>query len=200
MNWTIYMLHNCFRYLLCCIWWYPYNLAHQCRMQVQGADSMVPRSSRYRSPLDCALKTVKEEGVRRSSPFANIINDVVLSWHNIFQVTGIFRGGFTTLLRESLGNAMFFSVYEYVRYYMHSRLKAASSDHSHLIDVGVGIVSGGLGGVAVCLLKTSAYFWINNVMFHLFQSLFPQPLILWILPHPSSSFGLLFCPWMWQKP
>ncbi|KAG7962337.1 hypothetical protein I3843_09G062100 [Carya illinoinensis] len=97
----------------------------KCRMQVQGTDSMVPKSSRYGSPLDCALKTIKTEGV-----------------------TGIFRGVCTTLLRESAGNAVFFSVYEYVRYYMHSRLKAASSDHSHLIDVGIGIVSGGLGGVA----------------------------------------------------
>ncbi|XP_062160803.1 mitochondrial arginine transporter BAC1 isoform X2 [Alnus glutinosa] len=96
----------------------------KCRMQVQGTDSLVPRSRRYSGPLDCALKAVKTEGV-----------------------TGIFRGGFTTLLRESFGNAVFFSVYEYVRYYMHSRLKAASSDNSHLIDVGIGIVSGGLGGV-----------------------------------------------------
>lgn len=97
----------------------------KCRMQVQGTDSMVPKSSRYSSPLDCALKTIKTEGV-----------------------SGIFRGGFTTLLRESLGNAVFFSVYEYVRYYVHSQLKAASSDHSHFIDMGIGIVSGGLSGVA----------------------------------------------------
>ncbi|KAL4626864.1 hypothetical protein ACB092_05G127400 [Castanea dentata] len=98
----------------------------KCRMQVQGADSLVPKSSRYSGPLDCALKTVKTEGV-----------------------TGIFRGGFTTLLRESSGNAVFFSVYEYVRYYMHSQLKAASSENSHLIDAGIGILSGGLGGVAI---------------------------------------------------
>ncbi|RVW95908.1 Mitochondrial arginine transporter BAC1 [Vitis vinifera] len=38
--------------------------------------------------------------------------------------------------------------YEYVRYYMHLQLKAASSDHNDLIDVGIGIVTGGLGGVA----------------------------------------------------
>lgn len=94
-------------------------------MQIQGTDSLVPKSSRYSSPLDCALKTMKTEGV-----------------------TGIFRGGLTTLLRESLGNAVFFSVYEYVRYYMHLQLKAASSDHNDLIDVGIGIVTGGLGGVA----------------------------------------------------
>ncbi|XP_034698229.1 mitochondrial arginine transporter BAC1 isoform X1 [Vitis riparia] len=97
----------------------------KCRMQVQGTDSLVPKSSRYSSPLDCALKTMKTEGV-----------------------TGIFRGGLTTLLREFFGNAVFFSVYEYVRYYMHLQLKAASSDHNDLIDVGIGIVTGGLGGVA----------------------------------------------------
>ncbi|KAJ9690490.1 hypothetical protein PVL29_012909 [Vitis rotundifolia] len=102
----------------------------KCRMQVQGTDSLVPKSSRYSSPLDCALKTMKTEGV-----------------------TGIFRGGLTTLLRESLGNAVFFSVYEYVRYYMHLQLKAASSDHNDLIDVGIGIVTGGLGGVAVSIDK-----------------------------------------------
>ncbi|KAK9936406.1 hypothetical protein M0R45_013250 [Rubus argutus] len=97
----------------------------KCRMQVQGTDSLIPMSSRYAGPLDCALKTLKDDGVR-----------------------GIFRGGFTTLLREASGNAVFFSVYEYVRYHMHLQLKSASSDHKNLIDVGVGIVSGGLGGIA----------------------------------------------------
>lgn len=33
-------------------------------MQVQGTDSLVPKSSRYDSPLDCAVKTVKQEGVK----------------------------------------------------------------------------------------------------------------------------------------
>ncbi|KAJ9136141.1 hypothetical protein P3X46_033249 [Hevea brasiliensis] len=97
----------------------------KCRMQVQGTDSLVPKFSRYSSPFDCALQTVKNEGI-----------------------SGIFRGGFATLLRESFGNAVFFSVYEYVRYYMHLQLKASFSDHNNLIDMGVGIVSGGLGGVA----------------------------------------------------
>ncbi|KAJ6292567.1 hypothetical protein OIU77_009381 [Salix suchowensis] len=97
----------------------------KCRLQIQGTDSLVPKSSRYSSPLDCALQTVKNEGV-----------------------TGIFRGGSTTLLRESIGNAVFFSVYEYVRYYMHLRLKPTLSDHSNLTDMGIGIVTGGLSGVA----------------------------------------------------
>lgn len=94
-------------------------------MQVQGTDSLISYSSRYNSPLDCAIRTVKAEGL-----------------------TGIFRGGYTTLLRESLGNASFFTTYEYVRYYMHWQLKGASPHQTHLIDVGIGIMSGGLGGIA----------------------------------------------------
>ncbi|KAK3207127.1 hypothetical protein Dsin_021173 [Dipteronia sinensis] len=97
----------------------------KCRMQVQGTDSLVPKSGRYTGPLDCALKTIKNEGV-----------------------TAIFRGGTTTLLREAIGNAVFFSVYEHVRYYLHLQLKSASSDHSNLVDMGIGIVSGGLSGIA----------------------------------------------------
>ncbi|OMO76395.1 hypothetical protein CCACVL1_15702 [Corchorus capsularis] len=97
----------------------------KCRMQVQGTDSLVPKSSRYSSPLDCAFKTIKKDGV-----------------------TGIFRGGSATFLRETIGNAVFFSVYEYVRYYMHLQLNTGSSNHRNLIDMGVGIMSGGLGGVA----------------------------------------------------
>ncbi|XP_057421313.1 mitochondrial arginine transporter BAC1 [Lotus japonicus] len=100
----------------------------KCRMQIQGTDSLVPMSSRYSSPLDCALKTVKNEGV-----------------------TGIFRGGCATLLRESMGNATFFSVYEYMRYHLHSRIKPASSDYSGLIDIGIGIVTGGVSGIAFWL-------------------------------------------------
>ncbi|KAL1560247.1 Mitochondrial arginine transporter bac1 [Salvia divinorum] len=97
----------------------------KCRMQVQGTDSFLQSTSRYSSPIDCALKTVKSEGL-----------------------TGIFRGGGATFLREFIGNAVFFSTYEYVRYYMHKPLRDASSDLTHVIDVGVGIFSGGLGGIA----------------------------------------------------
>ncbi|KAB2081979.1 hypothetical protein ES319_A05G167600v1 [Gossypium barbadense] len=97
----------------------------KCRMQIQGTDSLVPKCSGYSSSLDCALKTIKSDGV-----------------------TGAFRGGSTTFLRESIGNAVFFSVYEYVRYYMHLQLKSGSSDHNNLVDMGIGILSGGLGGVA----------------------------------------------------
>ncbi|KAL5133173.1 Mitochondrial arginine transporter BAC1 [Glycine soja] len=54
-------------------------------------------------------------------------------------------------IRESIGNVVFFSVYEYVCYYMHSNIKAASSNYTNLVDIGIGIVSGGLGGVAFWL-------------------------------------------------
>ncbi|KAM7255178.1 hypothetical protein ACFE04_020419 [Oxalis oulophora] len=97
----------------------------KCRMQIQGTDSLVSKSARYTGPLDCAIRTAKTEGV-----------------------TGIFRGSSTTLMREAIGNAVFFSVYEYVRYYMHLKLNSSQSDHNNLMDMGIGIVSGGLGGVA----------------------------------------------------
>lgn len=73
---------------------------------------------------------------------------------------GIFRGGCTTLLRESIGNGVFFGVYEYVRYQMHSNIKVSSSNYSNLADIGVGIASGGLGGVAVSMLITKHVFFM----------------------------------------
>uniref|UniRef100_A0A7C9DZT9 Mitochondrial carrier protein n=2 Tax=Opuntia streptacantha TaxID=393608 RepID=A0A7C9DZT9_OPUST len=97
----------------------------KCRMQVQGTDALIPRSSRYTGPIDCALQTLRSEGV-----------------------AGLFRGGVTTFLRESLGNVMFFSVYEYIRHFMHLQLRDASSRHEGFTDLGIGIISGGLGGVA----------------------------------------------------
>uniref|UniRef100_A0A6N2KKR1 Uncharacterized protein n=1 Tax=Salix viminalis TaxID=40686 RepID=A0A6N2KKR1_SALVM len=41
----------------------------KCRLQIQGTDSLVPKFSRYSSPLDCALQTVKNEGVRKPSAY-----------------------------------------------------------------------------------------------------------------------------------
>lgn len=38
-------------------------------MQVQGTDSLVLKHQRYGGPLDCAVKTIKNEGVRLSSFF-----------------------------------------------------------------------------------------------------------------------------------
>lgn len=61
-----YLLHSIFPYKqllpILCLW----HWASQCRMQVQGTDSLVPKSVRYTSPLDCALRTVKQEGVSKS--------------------------------------------------------------------------------------------------------------------------------------
>nr|DAD48218.1 TPA_asm: hypothetical protein HUJ06_018155 [Nelumbo nucifera] len=98
-------------------------------MQVQGTDSLVGKCDKYSSPLDCAVKTIKSEGLK-----------------------GIFRGGTATLLRESVGNMIFFSTYEYTRYYMYMQVNSASSVYSHLpnilIDAGIGTITGGLGGVA----------------------------------------------------
>ncbi|KAL9243617.1 hypothetical protein vseg_017482 [Gypsophila vaccaria] len=99
----------------------------KCRMQVQGTDSLVPKTSKYNSPLDCALKTIKTEGV-----------------------TGIFRGGVATFLRESVGSVSFFGVYENVRHVMHLRLKD-TYEYKSVSELGIGILSGGLGGIAFWL-------------------------------------------------
>ncbi|XP_071720816.1 mitochondrial arginine transporter BAC1 isoform X2 [Rutidosis leptorrhynchoides] len=97
----------------------------KCRMQIQGTDSVVPTYRKYSGPLNCAFETVKAEGVK-----------------------GLFRGGVATLFRESIGNAVFFSTYEYLRHSLHSQLKGTSYEHTNVVDVGIGIVSGGLGGIA----------------------------------------------------
>lgn len=174
-------------------------------MQVQGTDSLVPVSSRYSGPADCALKTIKTEGVRQSSIWETSTCVLVIKWHSVLQVTGIFRGGFTTLLRESIGNAVFFSVYENVRYYMHSQLHATTSVQGNFMDMGIGILTGGLGGVAVSFLvlysfpnwwlclKLSYFFLYNNGILWLLHSW----LIFSLYKLPSS--GQLFCPWMLQK-
>ncbi|CAL9053509.1 mitochondrial arginine transporter BAC1 isoform X1 [Musa acuminata AAA Group] len=102
----------------------------KCRMQVQGKDAAM--FVRYNGPLECALKTIQQEGVK-----------------------GIFRGGLSTFLRESIGNAVFFSTYELSRHHLHKQLSfspSASSHHSKvLVDTGIGIVTGGLAGTAFWL-------------------------------------------------
>ncbi|ONM05052.1 Mitochondrial arginine transporter BAC1 [Zea mays] len=96
-------------------------------MQVQGKD--VIHGARYSSPLDCAVKTLESEGVK-----------------------GIFRGGLATLFREAIGNAVFFCTYEYSRYWMHNYLDSSRfSGSSHFVaakDIGIGVVSGGVSGMA----------------------------------------------------
>lgn len=90
-----------------------------------------------------------------------MLSDLVEANRITPQFTGIFQGGFTTLLREFVGNVVFFSTYEYVRYQMHLQLKGASSESNQLVDVGVGIMSGGLGGIAVCILLLHSITYSN---------------------------------------
>ncbi|RAL49672.1 hypothetical protein DM860_001963 [Cuscuta australis] len=163
----------------------------KCRMQIQSTGSLLPRSTRYSGPLECAIKTIKIEGVK-----------------------GIFRGGFATLLRESVGNAVFFSTYEYVRHQMHLQLKGASSKSNQLVDVGVGIMSGGIGGILVCMsiiYNLALNVWkltappdlsdllpISSILFNLLV------LICAIMTHVFLYFvlisaGVLFCHWTSQK-
>ena len=75
------------------------------------------------------------------------------------QVRGIFRDGLTTLLRESIGNAAFFSTCEFSCHYMNEQLNSLPSTHSYwprlLMDAGIGIISGGLRRIAIrgCLVR-----------------------------------------------
>ncbi|XP_068657293.1 mitochondrial arginine transporter BAC1 isoform X3 [Aristolochia californica] len=105
----------------------------KCRMQVYGMDLANTKYNRYNGPLDCAVTTIKTEGIK-----------------------GIFRGYYATILRESIGNAVFFSTYEYTRYFMHTKIGSAlnhlSEQPKALINVGIGIVSGGLSGIAFKLV------------------------------------------------
>ncbi|CAA6671999.1 unnamed protein product [Spirodela intermedia] len=98
----------------------------KCRMQVQGCGSAISKYTHYSGPLACALQTIKNEGAYTA---------VALQ-----------------LLRESIGNAVFFSTYEFSRYYMRPHFNPDSSGLTNrqklLMDVGSGIFSGGLAGMA----------------------------------------------------
>lgn len=80
---------------------------------------------------------------------------------------------------------------------MHLKLKDASSEHKSLADLGVGIISGGLGGVAVSLDDSSDYL---DYLFILFLLFFFLHLLSYSFALVIFSFGLLFYLWMWQKP
>lgn len=99
---------------------------------------------------------------------------------------GIFRGALTTLFREALGNSVFFCTYEYVRYYMHLQLKEASPKHGNLVDMGIGIVSGGLGGVAVSKYSLQNYYIIYEECVIFFS--FPISFLLF-----QYTFSVLVC-------
>lgn len=45
-----------------------------------------------------------------------------------------------------------------MRYHMHSRIKPASSNYNNLIEIGIGVVTGGVSGVAVSILRTKHVF------------------------------------------
>jgi len=70
----------------------------------------------------------------------------------VLQLRGLFRGGLATLFREAIGNAVFFCSYEYSRYWMHKYLDSPRfSSSSHFIlakDIGIGVISGGISGMA----------------------------------------------------
>lgn len=72
----------------------------------------------------------------------------------------MFRGGLPTLLRESIGNAVFCSTYELSRHYLRKRFSVEPSSSSHhsklLVDTGIGVVTGGLSGTAVSKKKFSS--------------------------------------------
>ena len=104
-----------------------------------------------------------------------------------------------TFLRESLGNAVFFSVYENTRHLMHLQLKDACTEHKGLADLGIGIISGGLGGVAVSVVDSLDSLYFAYLLFPLLP-FFRLHLLTYVLSPKKSSFGLLFYRWMWQKP
>lgn len=84
------------------------------------------------------------------------------------QINGLFRGGTATVMRETCGNMLFFTTYEITRYYLFTsfgldpnRAKVSQTDEvvptqfmvaNTLLETGIGIVTGGLAGVAVSIL------------------------------------------------
>lgn len=169
---------------------------------MQGTDALIPRSSRYTGPIDCALQTLRSEGVSNFFFPSEVLQkrfDLLMGW--LVQVAGLFRGGVTTFLRESLGNVMFFSVYEYIRHFMHLQLRDASSRHEGFMDLGIGIISGGLGGVAVCIMIAQLCPFFQ--LFVVLPAYFEIPSLCrstCTFALNFSSFGLPFYPLMWQKP
>jgi hypothetical protein len=107
----------------------------------------------------------------------------------MLQVRGIFRGGLATLFREAIGNAFFFCTYEYSRYWMHNYIDSRRfSDNSHLVvakDVGIGVMSGGISGMAVSISIPFKF----QCKTHFLQ--FDQ--------FSLRSSGQLPCHWMLQK-
>jgi solute carrier family 25 (mitochondrial carnitine/acylcarnitine transporter), member 20/29 len=76
----------------------------------------------------------------------------------VSQVSGIFRGGVATLVREAIGNSVFFGSYEFSRYWMHLHLDSMPGMEKNrmLNDIGIGIISGGFSGIAVSPISFSS--------------------------------------------
>ncbi|XP_024530746.1 mitochondrial arginine transporter BAC1 isoform X1 [Selaginella moellendorffii] len=135
----------------------------KCRLQVQEKGSSSKELRRYSGPLDCAKKTIHAGGV-----------------------PGLFRGLSATFFRESVGNMCFFATYETSRSFMLSHLSKetslssrlqASSFSQTLFEAVVGIVSGGVSGMA---------FWVAVLPFDVAKTRIQTALDL------SESRSLLF--------
>lgn len=121
----------------------------KCRLQVQAKrNPSFEGSGRqiYSGPWDVIQRTIRQEGVR-----------------------GLYRGLKATALRESIGNVIFFCTYENVRFQLLEMICGSNMDpelrpqsqNSHqassdrlwkrLLDIGIGVVSGGCAGVAFWL-------------------------------------------------
>jgi hypothetical protein len=108
------------------------------------------------------------------------------------------------MMRETLGNMLFFTTYETTRYYLFgalgldpNRARAARKDETvparpmvanTLLEAGVGIVTGGLAGVAVSELLTNELlgFLINVDLSKFFHHLLP-------IVRPSFAHDLSIC-------
>lgn len=59
---------------------------------------------------------------------------------------------------------MFFTVYEYLRYRIHSRLEGSKLKDGYLVDMGIGVLTGGLGGIAVRNSSNSRFIGNNPLL------------------------------------
>lgn len=70
---------------------------------------------------------------------------------------------------------------------MRTKLKHASSDSSHFFDIGVGVVSGGLGGIAVSVLVTWNFLKFSDSVKLFTVTYFSLAILL------EKIFALVFC-------
>ena len=100
---------------------------------------------------------------------------------HLLQLQGLFKGGFSTLLRECTGNSVFFMTYEFTRYRLLSALKYHEArkllaepwqkdlygkSYSKIIVEGVvDVISGGLSGMMVRKCNTCIPFYGNKMKY-----------------------------------